>query len=86
METLQGEWAPEDEHTTADSMGLRTGLRTSSNRAAVKLLQDVGIPRTVAAVKAMGVGGVPSVAGIFRCPRRLMGRNRPSPQRPEYLT
>ena len=29
----------------ADSMSLRTGLRTSSNRAAVRLLQEVGIPR-----------------------------------------
>ena len=45
--TLQGAWTPEDEHSDAPSMSLRTGLRTSSNRAAVRLLQDVGIPRTV---------------------------------------
>ena len=37
--TLQGQWAPEDEHSTADSMSLRTGLRTSSNRAAVRLIR-----------------------------------------------
>ena len=36
IDTLQGEWTPEDEHTTADSMSLRAGLRTSSNRAAVQ--------------------------------------------------
>jgi penicillin-binding protein 1A len=64
IDTLQGEWTPEDEHTTADSMSLRAGLRTSSNKAAVRLLQDVGIPKTVAAVKAMGVGDVPSVPSL----------------------
>ena len=32
---------------SASSMTLRTGLRTSSNRAAVRLLQQVGIARTV---------------------------------------
>jgi 1A family penicillin-binding protein len=64
IDTLQGEWAPEDEHSTADSMSLRAGLKTSSNRAAVRLLQDVGIPKTVAAVKAMGVGDVPSVPSL----------------------
>ena len=42
--TLQGAWTPEDGHSTADSMSLREALRTSSNRAAVRLLQDVGIP------------------------------------------
>jgi len=62
--TLQGDWTPEDEHSTADSMSLRAGLRTSSNRAAVRLLQDVGIPKTVQYAKAMGVGDVPSVPSL----------------------
>ena len=62
--TLQGAWAPEDEHSTAESMSLRTGLRTSSNRAAVRLLQQVGIPRTVQYAKDMGVGDVPSVPSL----------------------
>src|SRR5262249_50879600 len=39
--TMQGAWTPEDEHSAANFMTLRTGLRTSSNRAAVKLLQEV---------------------------------------------
>ncbi len=64
ISTLQGDWAPEDEHSTADSMSLRTALRTSSNRAAVRLLQDVGIPKTVQYAKAMGVGDVPSVPSL----------------------
>ncbi len=45
--TAQGEWVPEDEHTTASSMTLRTALRTSSNRAAVQLLNTVGIEKAV---------------------------------------
>jgi len=62
--TPRGAWAPEDEHSTAESMSLRTGLRTSSNRAAVRLLQQVGIPRTVQYAKDMGVGDVPSVPSL----------------------
>jgi penicillin-binding protein 1A len=62
--TLQGAWTPEDEHSESDSMSLRTALRTSSNRAAVRLLQDVGIPKAVQYAKAMGVGDVPSVPSL----------------------
>jgi penicillin-binding protein 1A len=62
--TVQGDWAPEDEHSTADSMSLRSALRISSNRAAVRLLQDVGIPRTVEYARALGVGNVPSVPSL----------------------
>jgi membrane carboxypeptidase/penicillin-binding protein len=62
--TLQGAWAPEDEHSGSPTMSLRTGLRTSSNRAAVRLLQQVGIPRTVEYAKSMGVGDVPSVPSL----------------------
>jgi membrane carboxypeptidase/penicillin-binding protein len=55
---------PEDEHSAADAMSLRVGLRTSSNRAAVRLLQDVGIPSTVQYAKNLGVGDVPSVPSL----------------------
>ncbi len=64
IDTLQGAWTPEDEHSTVDAMSLRTGLRTSSNRAAVRLLQQVGIPATVQYAKTMGVGDVPSVPSL----------------------
>ena len=64
IDTPQGGWAPEDEHSTAESMSLRTALRTSSNRAAVRLLQQVGIPQTVQYAKNMGVGDVPSVPSL----------------------
>jgi 1A family penicillin-binding protein len=64
VETLQGAWTPEDEHSTATAMSLRAALRTSSNRAAVRLLQEVGIPKTVDYARTMGVGDVPSVPSL----------------------
>ena len=42
MLTPQGMWMPEDEHSDGGDMTLRTALRTSSNRAAVALLRQVG--------------------------------------------
>lgn len=62
--TLQGAWTPEDEHSNVDSMTMRTALRTSSNRAAVRMLEQVGIARTVDYAKQMGVGEVPSVPSL----------------------
>jgi penicillin-binding protein 1A len=62
--TGQGAWTPEDEHSSAGAMTLRTGLRTSSNRAAVRLLQQVGIPRTVEYARTMGVGELPNVPSL----------------------
>ena len=62
--TLQGAWTPEDGHSSAQAMTLRTALRISSNRAAVRLLQQVGIPRTVQYARNMGVGDVPSVPSL----------------------
>src|SRR5204863_124099 len=62
--TFQGAWTPEDGHSSATSLSLRTALRMSSNRAAVRLLQDVGIPRTVEYARAMGVGELPTVPSL----------------------
>ena len=62
--TLQGAYVPEDEHSAASSMTLRSALRTSSNRAAVRLLQEVGIRKTVEYAKSMGVGDVPAVPSL----------------------
>ena len=65
IQTLQGAWVPEDEHSTANSMTLRTALRTSSNRAAVQLLNTVGIDAAVDYSEKLKVGtpsSVPSLA------------------------
>ncbi|MBK5298973.1 MAG: PBP1A family penicillin-binding protein [Vicinamibacteria bacterium] len=64
IQTLQGAWMPEDEHATTPSMTLRTALRTSSNRAAVRLLEEIGIPPTVEYARRLGVGLVPSVPSL----------------------
>ena len=62
--TLQGAWVPEDEHSEGSSMTMRAALKTSSNRAAVRVLEDVGIPETVQYAKRLGVGSVPSVPSL----------------------
>ena len=54
ISTLQGAWIPEDEHSVAPAMTMRTALRTSSNRAAVQMLQTVGIAKTVGYARAHG--------------------------------
>jgi penicillin-binding protein 1A len=64
INTLQGAWIPEDEHSVASAMTMRTALRTSSNRAAVRMLQTVGISKTVDYAKKMGIGSVPSVPSL----------------------
>lgn len=62
--TNEGEWVPEDEHGDADSMTMRAALRTSSNRAAVRMIEDVGIPQAVDYAKRLGVGSVPNVPSL----------------------
>jgi penicillin-binding protein 1A len=62
--TPQGAWTPEDEHLESPQMTMRTALRTSSNRAAVQMLQEVGISPTVELARRMGVGEVPGVPSL----------------------
>ena len=62
--TLQGDWLPEDGHSTASSMTLRTALRTSSNRAAVQLLRSIGIPEAVGYAEKLNVGTPPAVPSL----------------------
>jgi 1A family penicillin-binding protein len=58
--TLQGAWVPDD-HSTSETMTMRTALRSSSNRAAVSMLQEIGIPAAVNSAKRLGVGDMPRV-------------------------
>jgi penicillin-binding protein 1A len=62
--TAQGAWAPEDEHLETPSMTMRTALRTSSNSAAVHMLEEVGISSAVQLAKRFGVGDVPGVPSL----------------------
>ncbi|MBI3261898.1 MAG: PBP1A family penicillin-binding protein [Acidobacteria bacterium] len=62
--TPQGGWTPEDEHLEASAITVRAALRSSSNRAAVRMLDQVGIGPTVQFAEAVGVGRVPSVPSL----------------------
>jgi penicillin-binding protein 1A len=64
VQTFQGAWMPEDEHSDSLEMTVRTALRTSSNRAAVRMLEQIGIGTTVDQAKKMGLGNVPSVPSV----------------------
>ena len=61
--TLQGAWVPDDHGEDAE-MTMRTALRVSSNRAAVRMLQDIGIPAAVRAAERLGLGEVPEVPSL----------------------
>ena len=59
MDTPEGAWVPEDGHTDANTMTVRTALRVSSNRAAVQVLRAVGIPRAVKYSEQLGMVAPP---------------------------
>jgi penicillin-binding protein 1A len=61
--TLQGAWVPDD-HGGSDAMTMRAALKTSSNRAAVQLLQQIGIPTAVRYAQRLGIGGLPEVPSL----------------------
>jgi penicillin-binding protein 1A len=58
------EWAPDDEHFGDEGVTLRDGLRLSSNRAAVQLMQTVGVAKTIRAASAFGFGDLPIVPSV----------------------
>ena len=62
--TLQGAWIPEDDHSEGNAMTVRTALRTSSNRAAARMIEEVGIERTAEYAKRLGLGSVPHVPSL----------------------
>ncbi len=62
--TVEGDWVPEDGHSTASEMTMRTAIKTSSNRAAVRMVQDLGIRKAVDYAKKIGVGDMPSVPSM----------------------
>jgi penicillin-binding protein 1A len=59
--TPQGAWVPEDGHSSATSMSMRAALKTSSNRAAVRMIEDVGINKAVSYATRVGVNNTPAV-------------------------
>lgn len=64
VETPQGGWVPEDEHLESPAMTVRTALRTSSNRAAVRAFQTVGLEKEMDAIDRLQFGDIPRVPSI----------------------
>src|SRR5215467_7838551 len=64
IDTLQGAWLPDDGHAGQSSLDLRNALRISSNRAAIRLLQQVGIPSVVTLTDTLGLGKQPAVPSL----------------------
>jgi len=62
--TAEGAWMPEDGHSNADAMTMRSALKISSNRAAVQVLSTVGISTAVAYAQKLNVGTPPSVPSL----------------------
>jgi penicillin-binding protein 1A len=64
MEYTNAAWTPDDEHLYEDAVTLREGLRMSSNRAAVRLLDEVGLKRTINSAKSFGFEDLPVVPSV----------------------
>ena len=63
LPTPEGGWLPDDE-TTVTAMTMRTALRLSSNRAAVRLLELTGMDRTLDYAARFGLGPQPAVPSV----------------------
>ena len=61
--TLQGAWVPDD-HGSSGAMTMRAALRHSSNRAAVGMLQEIGIPTALRMSEKLGIEEVPGVPSL----------------------
>jgi penicillin-binding protein 1A len=59
-----GAWTPEDAHAEGTEITMRSALRTSSNRAAVRMIENVGIAETVDYARRLGLGDVPAVPSL----------------------
>ncbi|MGE3191700.1 MAG: transglycosylase domain-containing protein, partial [Vicinamibacterales bacterium] len=60
----EGEWAPADAHAAAGALSMREALKVSSNRAAVRMAEMVGLRRAVAYADRMGVPDMPAVPSV----------------------
>ena len=64
LQLTQAVWSPDDEHVSESSLTLREALRVSSNRAAVRLLDEVGLQRTLDMAGAFGFERLPNVPSV----------------------
>jgi len=61
--TPGGAWLPDD-HSKNGAMTMRSALRSSSNTAAVSMLQDIGVAAAIQAAKRFGIESVPGVPSL----------------------
>ncbi len=64
LPTLQGAWLPDDGHVDATSIDVRNALRVSSNRAAIQVMDEIGIPRVIQYAKSFGLDRLPAVPSL----------------------
>ena len=65
MEVSNAAWTPDDDHVyEEDTLTLRDALRLSSNVAAVRLLGEVGLKRTINSAKGFGFDNLPVVPSV----------------------
>ena len=62
--TASGAWVPSDGHADVDSLSMRSALRVSSNRAAVRVIEEVGIPAAVDVAERFGMPDMPKVPSL----------------------
>ncbi len=60
----EGAWTPEDGHSDEAELTMRTALRTSSNRAAVRMIEQVGIANAVTYAAKLGLASMPPVPSL----------------------
>jgi penicillin-binding protein 1A len=63
-EAFPAMWLPDDEHVEDDAITMRSALRLSSNRAAVRMLQTIGVTSVVDYAGRLGLGNMPSVPSL----------------------
>jgi 1A family penicillin-binding protein len=64
VRTAAGDWVPDDGHVEAAGLTVREALRRSSNRAAVRMLEEVGITQAVDYAARLGLDAPPPVPSL----------------------
>lgn len=64
IDTIDGAWVPEDGHSDESELTMRAALKTSSNRAAVRMLEMIGPQSAVDYAGRLGLANLPAVPSL----------------------
>ncbi len=64
IQLASGDWTPDDSRVTSTSMTMRDAIKVSSNKAAVRMMQDLGVKHAVQTASDLGVGTMPAVPSL----------------------